>query len=400
MSKSEAPFLRTFFILSGLTILGPLAFETFLPAIEDTAISLNTDVNTVLKTIALMQLGTACGQIIYGPLSDRFGRRPIVLGGLVTFTTCSFLSALVDSTEPLFVLRLLQGLALASTMIIFRAVVRDLFSVTQGARMYSYLYIVLATMPLVGPLSGGFLTEAFGWRSVFFLMGSIGSLVFLVLYVFFKESLSVKDARATAPQILIGSFAQMLRDRTFVSFLICGMGAYGGLFALLGGLAPVMMGFMGETPRIFGIQFSMIMAAHLAAALFTGRLVRKLGIKSLLSLATGISAIGGVLILVFALADITTRISILAPAGVFAIGFALTMPPMTAGAMSNFQHMAGRASSLLGLIHQGTGALVILVLSIFNTGTQMPMVLTISVCSFVALAAYYFLVRRAPLNKE
>ena len=255
-------------------------------------------------------------------------------------------------------------------------------------------------MPLVGPLLGGFLTEAFGWRSVFFLMGSVGSLVLIVLFVFFKESLAIKDAQATAPQILIISFAQMLRDRTFVSFLICGMGAYGGLFALLGGLAPVMMGFMGETPRIFGIQFSMIMAAHLAAALFTGRLVRKLGIKNLLSLATGISAIGGVLILVFALADITTRIAILAPAGVFAIGFALTMAPMTAGAMSNFQHMAGRASSLLGFIHQGTGSLVILVLSIFNTGTQMPMVLTISVCSFVALAAYYFLVRRAPLNKE
>ena len=117
-------------------------------------------------------------------------------------------------------------------------------------------------------------------------------------------------------------------------------------------------------------------------------------------MATGISAIGGVLILVFALADITTRVSILAPAGVFAIGFALTMAPMTAGAMSNFQHMAGRASSLLGFIHQGTGALVILVLSISNNGTQMPMALTIAVCSFVALAAYHILVRRAPLKKE
>ena len=400
MPQSDIPFLRTFYVLSGLTIIGPLAFETFLPALEDAAKDLNTEVSTLLITIAMMQVGTASGQIIYGPLSDRFGRRPVILGGMFVFILSSFLSSLITSPEPLYILRLIQGLAVASTMIIFRSAIRDLFSVNQGARMYSYLYIVLATMPLVGPISGGFLTEIFGWRSVFILMGCIGSLVFLVCLIFFRETLPAKDYQAISPDIVIASFTEMLRDRTFLSFLFCGMGAYGGLFAVLAGLAPVMMGFMGETPSIFGIQFAIVMAAHLVAALFAGQLIRTMGIKNLLYLATGIISIGGLLLLVLALADITTRASILGPISIFLIGFALTVGPMTAGAMSNFQHMAGRAASLLGFFQQGTGALVTLWLGSFDSGTQMPMVLILAGCSFFSFASFHLLVRQAPLKDE
>ena len=143
MPRSETSFLRTFYVLSGLTVIGPLSFETFLPALNDAARDLNTEASTLLITIAMMQIGTASGQIIYGPLSDRFGRRPIILGGLLLYILSSFLSSILNSPEPLFILRLFQGLAIASTMIIFRAAIRDLFSVTVGARMYSYLYLSL-----------------------------------------------------------------------------------------------------------------------------------------------------------------------------------------------------------------------------------------------------------------
>ena len=142
------------------------------------------------------------------------------------------------------------------------------------------------------------------------------------------------------------------------------------------------------------------MAAHLVAALFTGQLIRTLGIKNLLYLATGIISIGGLLLLVLALADITTRASILGPISIFLIGFALTVGPMTAGAMSNFQHMAGRAASLLGFFQQGTGALVTLWLGSFDSGTQMPMVLILAGCSFFSFASFHFLVRQAPLKDE
>ena len=109
MPQSDVPFLRTFYVLSGLTVLGPLAFETFLPALEDAAKDLKTEVSTLLITIAMLQLGTASGQIIYGPLSDRFGRRPVILGGMFIYILSSFLSSLITNPEPLYILRLFQG---------------------------------------------------------------------------------------------------------------------------------------------------------------------------------------------------------------------------------------------------------------------------------------------------
>ena len=400
MMPSHSPhFWQTFYVLSGLTILGPVTFETFLPAIEDMANHLKTDTGSLLVSLAIMQLGTATGQIVYGPLSDRYGRRPIILSGMFIYILCSFLCITVDDTGPLYFLRLCQGLTVACTMIIFRAVVRDKFSTHEGARMFSYLYIVLALFPLIGPPTAGYLTQIFGWKSVFILMGSIGTLIFFILLFYFEESVRAKDRRAISPRVLTLCFLSMLSDKTFVSFLLCGVGAYGGLFCILAGLAPVMLGFMSQTPATFGIQFSLIMFFHFFAALFTGKLVRALGIKKLLFLATGISATGGLLMLIFPIFGITTHLSILGPASIFLMGFALTTAPMTAGAMSNFQHMAGRAASLLGFIQQSSGACITFLLSFLENGTPFPIVIILALCSTFSFVVLYFLVLPAPLKE-
>ncbi len=392
--------MRTFFVLSGLTVVGPLAFEGFLPALTDAANGLNTDTSTLLITISTMSAGIAIGQLIFGPLSDRLGRRPIVLGGMAVYVLSSLLSSLISTVDPLFALRFFQGLSIACSMVIFRSVVRDLYSVREGARMFSYLYTTLSIMPLVGPVAGGFMAESYGWRSVFVMMAVFGGVVLLVLMIFFQESLTPENRRSMGPKILTTSFWEIIRDRTFASFLIVGMGTYGGLFAVLGGLAPVMINFMGEPPATFGLQFALVMAGHLAAAMVTGHLVRTYGIRKTMTLAVVISAIGGVAFLALALAEINTRVAILLPVTIFLVGFAFTIAPMTAGAMSNFQHMAGRAASLMGFIQQGTGAIVTYMLSVFFDGTQMPMVIALSGASFFSLACYFLFVRTAPLKED
>ena len=143
MPQRDATFLRTYFVLSGLTVIAPLAFEGFLPAINDAAASLKSNNSTLLITIATMSGGIAVGQLIFGPLSDRLGRRPVVLGGMALYMLTSLLSSLISSADPLFVLRFIQGLSIACAMVIFRAVVRDLYTVREGARMFSYLYTCL-----------------------------------------------------------------------------------------------------------------------------------------------------------------------------------------------------------------------------------------------------------------
>ena len=177
--STSPPYWRVFLVLSGLAILSPLALDTFLPAVDDAAKSLNTNIGNIMISFGVLSVGVALGQIIHGPLSDRYGRKPVIVWGLIFFMTTSLLLAFVPSLELLYNLRFIQGLAVAATMIVMRSIVRDLFSVKEGARVFfKFICYFLAIIPIIGPIIGGHLTVWFGWQSVFFLMAGICALVF------------------------------------------------------------------------------------------------------------------------------------------------------------------------------------------------------------------------------
>ncbi len=384
-------FIRTFYILSGLAILSPMAMDSFLPAIESAAQGLNTEVGQIMVAFGFLSAGVGVGQIIFGPLSDQFGRRPVIIIGLLLYIVTAGLSATVSSVEPLFILRFCHGVAVASTMIILRAVVRDLFGVQRGANLFAKLFMVLALMPLIGPILGGHLTVWFGWRAVFIMMALSAVVVLLIIYFFLDESLKRENMRSMTPRILAVSFAEIIRDRTFVVFLLVGAGGYGGIFAILTSLAPVMTGLLEQPADIFGYQFAAIMVGHLIAAMLAGRIVDKIGIKKIVIIGTFFMLTGGSLMLGFALAEMTTIYTILVPAAIFLIGFALSVAAMTAGALSNFQHMAGRATSLLGFLQQCSGATVSITLGLTADGTQMPMAIALAGVSAFAFFSFVLL---------
>jgi DHA1 family bicyclomycin/chloramphenicol resistance-like MFS transporter len=393
--------LRIFLILSGLAILGPLALDTFLPAIEDAAIGLNTDVGQIMISWGILTVGSAIGQIVHGPLSDRYGRKPVIVIGLFVYVITSFLSTFVTSVEPLFILRFFQGLAIAATMIIMRSVVRDLFGIKEGARLFAYLFAVLAIIPIVGPIAGGHLTIWFGWQSVFYMMAGVSAFVLVIVIIFLKESLKQKDLNALRPKILISNFTEILLERNFLTFLLVGMGSYAGLFAILTGIAPVMIGLLHQPADVFGYQFAAIMTWHFLAATLAGKLVNILGIKKLLFRGTLISMIGGILLFLVTLSADINIYSILIPSAIFLIGFSLTIPGMTAGALSNFDHMAGRATSLLGFIQQGTGATVAIGLGLMTDGsTPTPMAATLAGAGLFAFVTFVSRISMTTLKTE
>jgi len=396
-----SPSTRTFIILSGLTILSPLALDGFLPAVKDVAIGLNCSIGQIMISWGILSVGSGIGQLVHGPLSDRFGRKPIIVFGLLAYFLTSLFSPLMQSIGPFYFLRFIQGFAMAATMIIMRAVVRDLFSVKEGVKVFANLFVVLATIPIIGPVIGGHLTTWFGWESIFILMACISGTVLLIVVLFLEESLKKKDIHALNPIILFTNFSEIISERNFQTFLLIGMGAYTGLFAILTGIAPVMVGMLGQTAEAFGYQFGAIMTGHLIAAACSGKLVGSLGIKKLLSIGTTISLVGGLSLMIIVIGDQITVLSILVPSTIFLIGFALTIPGMTAGALSNFQHMAGRATSLLGFIQQGTGAIVAIILGFLGNGSSaMPVAFVLGFGCLFGFTAYVIKVPKIILRSH
>ncbi|MDC0196327.1 MFS transporter, partial [Gammaproteobacteria bacterium] len=190
--NSPTAYWRIFLILSGLAILSPLALDTFLPGVDDAALSFKTSISNIMVSFGVLSVGVALGQIIYGPLSDRFGRKPVIVVGLICFVITSLLTAFISSIELFYSLRFIQGLAVAATMIVMRSIVRDLFSVTEGAKLFANLFVILAIMPIIGPIVGGHLTTWFGWQSIFYLMAGISIIVLFNIIVFFEDSLPKK----------------------------------------------------------------------------------------------------------------------------------------------------------------------------------------------------------------
>ena len=227
-----------------------------------------------------------------------------------------------------------------------------------------------------------------GWQAVFFCMAGVALVVLFIIVFCLDESLQDKDIRAMTPKILVTSFAKILSDQNFITFLMIGMGAYAGLFAVLAGISPVLSIVLKQPADIFGYQFAAIMIGHLIAATLATRIIDQLGIKKMILLGTFVSVLGGGLFLALALAKITTIYSVLIPAAIFLVGFALTTPAMTAGALSNFPHMTGRATSLLGFLQQGTGAIVSISLGMTVTDTQLPMAIAIAAGSLFSFATF------------
>ena len=399
--KSSLPFKRIFLILSGLAILSPLALDTFLPGVDDAAQAFDTNIGNIMVSFGILSVGVAAGQIIHGPLSDRFGRKPVIVLGLIFFSVTSFLTPLVPNIELFYTLRFIQGLAVAATMIVMRSIVRDLFNVNDGAKLFANLFMILAIMPIIGPIIGGHLTTWFGWQSIFYMMTVISIVVLFNIVMLFEESLPKKDPNALSIDNLILNFKEIITEQNFLTFLLVGIGAYAGLYAVITGVAPVMTGLLQQDSDVFGYQFAAIMTGHLISAAIAGRLVNVFGIKKLLFFGTFISVAGGILLLIASLVNIITIYSILLPSTLFLIGFALTIPGMTAGALSNFQHMAGRATSLLGFIQHGVGSLVSITLGvIMDGGSPMPMAICLASTSLFAFISFIICIPRTVLEVE
>jgi DHA1 family bicyclomycin/chloramphenicol resistance-like MFS transporter len=356
------------------TFLSALTSDAFLPMIVALADAFSEDVSRVQLGITAFFFGGSIGQAIVGPLADRFGRRPVLLTGIAIFCLSTALSAWAANIEILIALRFIQGLCAFTGRIVIRAVIRDMYTREMGARMLSYTTMIGTMIPIFGPIIAGQLLLRFGWQSVFLFMSAFGLLVFTLVWSNLKETLAQKDEHAIRPFVILGNFADFLRNRTFLVYAVLAFLPTMGLIAFITASAPILIGAHGLNAGEYGLAFAIVMITNTTAAFANAQLVRRLGFDRMIFLGTAICTLMGALMLALALGGVETTAAIIGPMMIFMVGSVFITNQALVSAVMPFPERAGAASSLVGIM-QGffSATLVSFALGFFPKDTAIPM---------------------------
>jgi DHA1 family bicyclomycin/chloramphenicol resistance-like MFS transporter len=389
VSPASIPLTVLLGVLIALTALG---MDMFLPSVPALALAFGTQPGDAQLAVTTYLLGLAAGQLAWGPLSDRCGRKPILLTGLGLFLGASAWGAHAGSIEEVALLRLLQGFGMSSGPVIARSIVRDLYAREQAADLLARMMAVFGIVPVVAPLVGGAALALLGWRAVFWVFAAI-ALALLAAAGGMRET-----APAARPSIALarmaGSYATLLGDPRFRASLATMLCAQMGIIAFVSGSALAMVQALQLTPTEFSALFALVMLGQIAGGIAGSRLGARLGIARMVRLGTSLALAAGLLLAALALAGAPHWSALVLPMILYLFGCAFLIPNTTAAALSPFPQMAGAASSLLGALPFGLGALVSAGLAAAFDGTTRPMAVAIGLFGFLAFLSEKFSFRR------
>ena len=372
-------------LLSGIVGTAPLMIDIFLPAMPQAAEDFSVNVGSIQVTMGWLMVGTALGQVIFGPAADRFGRRPVLIWSMGLFTVFCLLTSLAPNIIWLYGGRFVLGLLSASGHILMRAIVRDLYSGPMAAKMMAYAFVTGGLMPILAPIIGGYLTSLFSWQATLLASGIYGAVLTYCLWRFLHET-GVPDKEALDVNKYGKTVFQFLKSKDYMLYTLATAGPFGGLFALLTGLSPIIIQQLAFNPPQFGYWFGFIMLGNFFASFVAGKLTYRIGVRPMTFTGALLCAGSGLAAYVFTQIKPLEIGVIVIPSFVYMVGFALVMPAAMAGAMAPFPDQSGRASSFMGLINLGTGALVAFLLGIFADGTEQPMVIALATSGLITLA--------------
>ena len=358
----ETPMLRpgTFaltILLAALTAIGPLTTDMYLPSLPDIARQLDASTAQVQLTISAYLLGFAIGQIFYGPLADRHGRKPVLLASVGLYCAASLACALSTSIEMLIAARAMQALGGAGGIVLARAIVRDLYSGARAGRELSLMGAVMALAPVFAPLLGGVLQTGFGWRSVFFTLVGGGLVGAAIVWPLMPETLALRAAEPVSLVTMLKSYRVVARNPAYLAYLGLASTSFAGLFAWISGASFVLQNLYHLTPFKFGVAFAVGSLGYMAGTTAAARLVMRLGIDRTLGVGAGAMAAGGLGMLAAVAFGLTSAISLVLPMAIYLAGLGMLLPQSIAGAMTPYPERAGAASALLGVVQQCAAAL-------------------------------------------
>jgi DHA1 family bicyclomycin/chloramphenicol resistance-like MFS transporter len=294
-------------LLTALVALGPLSTDLYLPSLPSLARYFAVGVDDIQLTLSVFLVGLATAQLVYGPLSDRFGRRPVLLVGLAIYVVASVVCMLAPSVPVLVVARFVQAVGACVGPVLGRAVVRDVYGREGAARVLAYMSAAMALAPAIGPILGGFLEEWFGWRINFLALVLYGSGGLVLAWRLLPETNKAPDLQAAQPIRILLGYRGFLNHRAYLGYVLCCAFAYSGIFAFISGSSYVLQEVVGLGPIGFGLCFAGVVIGYIIGTVVAGRLSRRLGIDRLIAVGAGIGVAGGTLLLALALASAPHR---------------------------------------------------------------------------------------------
>jgi MFS transporter, DHA1 family, multidrug resistance protein len=381
-------------LLGALIAAAPFAMDIYLASMPSMTRALDATPAQVQLTLSVYMFGWGVAQLFAGPVSDRFGRRPVVLGGLVAFIAASVACALSRNIFMLIGARLAQAISMASIAVVPRAVVRDLYSGEKAAHILSLMGVVLGIAPIVAPLVGSHVHVWFGWQANFVLVALYAAVLWIVVQRVLPETLRHRNVRATSPATIVANYGRLLRSAPYVRYTLVGAFGFSGLFAFLAGSAFVFVSVMGQSEQGFGVLFGTVMLGNITGSAIGSRVVRRAGIERMVSVGTALMLVAGLALGAFALAGARHPLTIVVPMFLFMVAFMMTMPPATAGALTPFPDIAGSASSLISFCQFVVASTAALIVGATFDGTTRPMAFAIAVASIGAFASFRLVLSR------
>jgi DHA1 family bicyclomycin/chloramphenicol resistance-like MFS transporter len=381
-------------ILAAATALAPLAMQVFLPALP--AIRAHYDVPAGVAQLAFSLAAAlmAVATLLYGPMSDRYGRRPVLIAGLLVYLLGSLICLVAPSIELLIAGRVIQAVGGCAGMVLARAIIMDLFGRERSAQMLAYVTTAMVLAPMVSPAIGGVLTDLFGWRAIFVFGALFGAVVLAAILTRLAESNRARSG-GISPVAMLAGFRSVLRRPAFRGYAAHGAFSLSLFFSFLAGAPFVTIEVMGRPATEYGIWFIVISACFMAGNMVAARVSARFGLDRMILVGT-LCAVLGVTLAVLGMALVGwTMVALFLPMSLAAFGQGMAMPNAQAGAVGAAPDAAGAASGLAGFLQMAAAAAFAQAVGMIQNDTPYPMLAAMALCAVGALGACAMILRAA-----
>jgi len=383
MTKKE--YFITVLILGALTTISPFSIDMYLPGFPSIAKDLNTSIANVQLSLTAYLIGISVGQLIYGPLLDRYGRKLPLYIGLGIYIIASILCAATHSVNELIIMRFFQALGGCVGLVSAQALVRDIFPVNKTAQVFSLLTLVVAVSPMIAPTVGAYVTHAFGWSSVFYVLVLICLIIFAAAYFKLPQGKTADTSISLKPKSVLKNFYTVLKQPQFRIYMLVGGISSAGSFAYIAGSADVFMNLYHVSEEQYGWIFALLAFSLIGSTQLNHIFLKYFKSEQLVRAALIYQTTAGVMLIVGAWLNWYNVWTLVAVMFVFLSGQGLTGPNSTALALAPFVKHAGSAAAIIGSCRMAAGGMVSALVSFFHNGSPLPMVVGMFLCPAVGL---------------